>query len=218
MTEETRRNFFNIMLIGVLLTLFLTGCSNNENNQNNSANTERMGTNRTQGSNQTEKNVIEIKKNATGNSEITISEFSTKIYNKEEARQTNVRITCGKLNGTTVNAGNTFSFEAVVGKATTAEGYQEADIFDKYGNKIKGLGGGNCQVSTTLYNAILKTENLEVTERHEHSNSVPYIEEGRDAAVAYGSCDLKFVNNSSYNIKIYAEALEDSVNVRIVRI
>jgi len=103
-------------------------------------------------------------------------------------------------------------------KQRLRNGYQEADIFDKEGNKIKGLGGGNCQVSTTLYNAVLKTENLEVTERHEHSNSVPYIEEGRDAAVAYGSCDFKFKNNSGYDIKIYAEALEDSVNIRITRL
>lgn len=69
-----------------------------------------------------------------------------------------------------------------------------------------------------MYNAVLKVENFEVVERHEHSNSVPYIEEGRDAAVAYGSCDFKFINNKDYDIKIYAEALEDRVNIRIVKI
>jgi len=213
-------NIINVFLIGVILIITLTGCSNKENTNkpNNDTNVEKMEANITNYSIQNQKNVLEIKKNATNNAEITISEFSTKIYNKEEARQTNVRITCRKLNGTIINAGDSFSFEKVVGKATTAEGYQEADVFDKDGNKIKGLGGGNCQVSTTLYNAVLKTENLEVTERHEHSKSVPYIEEGRDAAVAYGSCDLKFVNNNPYNIKIYAEALEDSVNIRITRI
>lgn len=212
-------NTLNIFLIGLILIIGLTGCSKqeNSNNQNTNSNAEKMGTNIVT-DNSTQKNVTEIKKNATGSDEITISEFNTKIYNKEEARQTNVRITCGKLNGTIVKAGNTFSFEAVVGKATTADGYKEADIFDKDGNKIKGLGGGNCQVSTTLYNAVLKTENLEVTERHEHSNTVPYIEDGRDAAVAYGSCDFKFINNNSYDIKIYTEALEDSVNIRITRI
>jgi len=214
-----KKNIFNIILTGIILLVLLTGCSNNENNnQDDKANAERMQANVTNDANQIQNNVVEIKKNATSTEEITIAEFSTKIYNKEEPRQNNVRITCNKLNGTIVKKGDTFSFEKTVGKATTAEGYQEADIFDKDGNKIKGLGGGNCQVSTTLYNAVLKTENLEVVERHEHSNSVPYIEEGRDAAVAYGSCDFKFANNSGYNLKIYAEALEDSVNIRIVRI
>jgi len=213
-----KKYILTIVFLGITLIICLTGCSSKEsnNNQNNDENAERMQANIT--NNTIQNNVVEIKKNATGSDELTIAEFSTKIYNKEEARQTNVRITCGKLNGTIVNKGDTFSFEEVVGKATTAEGYKEADIFDKDGNKIKGLGGGNCQVSTTLYNAVLKTENLEVTERHEHSNDVPYIEEGRDAAVAYGSCDFKFINNSSYDIKIYAEALEDSVNIRLVKI
>ena len=66
----------------------------------------------------------------------------------------------------------------------------------------KGLGGGNCQVSTTLYNAILSIPSLIVVERHEHSNYVPYIEKGKDAAVAYGSYDLKFRNDSKNDIKI----------------
>ena len=104
-----------------LLILFLTGCSNQEvNNQNTNSSAEKMGTNIvTDDNNKAQKNVIEIKKNATGSDEITISEFSTKIYNKEEARQTNVKITCDKLNGIIVNSGNEFSFEEIVGKATT---------------------------------------------------------------------------------------------------
>lgn len=219
MSKETKRSIFNIILIGIILILFLTGCSNeNTNNQQNNADAERMGTNILDDSNLTQKNVTEIKKNATGSDEMIISEFSTKIYNKDEGRQNNLRITCAKLNQTIVKAGETFSFEKLVGKATTAEGYMEADIFDKDGNKIKGLGGGNCQVSTTLYNAVLKTEKLEVTERHEHSNKVPYIEDGKDAAVSYGSYDFKFINNNTYDIKIYAEHLENSVNIRITRI
>ena len=66
----------------------------------------------------------------------------------------------------------------------------------------KDQDGGNCQVSTTLYNAVLLVPSITVTERHEHSNKVPYVQKGKDAAVAYGSYDLKFKNNSGYNIKI----------------
>lgn len=63
---------------------------------------------------------------------------------------------------------------------------------------------GNCQISSTLYNAILLVPSLVVTERHAHSNSVPYIAKDKDAAVAYGSYDLKFRNNSGNDVKILA--------------
>ena len=71
--------------------------------------------------------------------------------------------------------GSTFSFCDTVGKATSSKGYQKADVYTHDGEVTKALGGGNCQVSTTLYNAVLKVDGLNVTERHVHSNSVPYI-------------------------------------------
>lgn len=70
---------------------------------------------------------------------------------------------------------------------------------------------GNCQISTTLYNAVLAVPDLVVTERHAHSNYVPYIAKGKDAAVAYGSYDFKFKNNSGNDIKIVAST--DKANV-----
>ena len=135
--------------------------------------------------------------------ETEIASFSTKIYNKDAERQNNITITCNSLNNKEVQPGETFSFCDTVGKSTSAKGYQEADIYVD-GKKEQGLGGGNCQVSTTLYNAVLKLPQLEVVERHEHSGHVPYIEEGKDAAVAYGSYDLKFRNDSSNSVKILA--------------
>lgn len=70
---------------------------------------------------------------------------------------------------------------------------------------------GNCQISSTLYNAVLACPSLVVTERHAHSNSVPYIKKGKDAAVAYGSYDLKFRNDSGYDLKILSST--DNANV-----
>jgi len=116
-----KKSILKLFLIGSVLIILLTGCNDENNNQNDNVGAEKMQANATDDLNQTQKNVVEIKKNATQNDEITISEFSTKIYNKEEARQTNVRITCGKLNGSIVKKGDTFSFETIVGKATTAE-------------------------------------------------------------------------------------------------
>lgn len=84
-----------------------------------------------------------------------LSSFSTKILSSDSSRQNNINITCSKINNTTVKNGATFSFCQTVGPSTSAKGYQKADIFDANGNKKKGLGGGNCQISTTLYNAVL---------------------------------------------------------------
>lgn len=147
-----------------------------------------------------------------------ITSFSTKIYNKESERQNNIQLTCNTLDSTIVRNGSTFSFCDTIGQSTSAKGYQEADIFDKDGNKKKGLGGGNCQVSTTLYNAVLQVPNLVVTERHEHSNKVPYISKGKDAAIAYGSYDLKFKNNTGYDIMIKTEANNTNVIITLIKI
>ena len=99
-----------------------------------------------------------------------IATFSTKIYSNDAARQNNISITCNTLNDTIVKNGETFSFCGTVGQSSTSKGYQKADIFDKNGNKKKGLGGGNCQISSTLYNALLSVPTLVITERHAHSN------------------------------------------------
>ncbi len=117
--------------------------------------------------------------------EDTISTFTTNIYSSDKARQNNIKIACNTLNDTIVKSGDTFSFCNTIGKTTSAKGYQEADIFDNDGNKKKGIGGGICQVSSTLYNSVLNLDSLTVTERHSHSNKVPYVKSGKDAAVAH---------------------------------
>lgn len=218
-----------VILIGIGIAIyFFTKNKNNDNNSNQdsytSSRTSANENNNTQNNtnNESEKNKIEISQNETTNNtprkEEQLSTFSTKIYNKESSRQNNVTITCSTLNETIVPNGGTFSFCNTVGQATTQRGYQKADIFDKDGNKKKGLGGGNCQVSSTLYNAVLNAPGLNVTERHEHSNKVPYIQIGKDAAVAYGSYDLKFVNNTGFDIKIKAENTVDNVTITIYKL
>ena len=146
-----------------------------------------------------------------------LSEYTTKIYSKDSNRQQNISITCDKINNTIINNGETFSFYNIVGKATTEKGYKEADIFQN-GKTIKGIGGGNCQVSSTIYNAVLEAEGLEVTERHDHGKPVPYVPEGKDAAVSFGSLDLKFVNHTGSKIKILSSCDENNVYVKIYKI
>jgi vancomycin resistance protein YoaR len=77
---------------------------------------------------------------------------------------------------------------------------------------------GNCQVSSTLYNAVLAVSDFEIVERHPHIKEVHYVEKDKDATVSYGSVDFKFKNNSSNDIKIYANSDLNSVNIRIVKI
>ena len=124
---------------------------------------------------------------------------------------------CSTLNDTTVENGKTFSFTSTVGKATSGKGYKKADVF-KNGDVIEALGGGLCQVSTTLYNAVLKVSDIKVTERHSHSNKVPYISSGKDAAVSYGTYDLKFVNNTGNTIKIQASNTKNNVTIKILKL
>lgn len=195
------------------------------NQQNNTENTtNNVNTNNSIQSNTNTENIEnsaispQISNESKPKKEELLSSFSTKIYTKDSARQNNISITCSALNETIMANGSTFSFCNTVGPATSAKGYQEADIFDNEGNKKKGLGGGNCQVSTTLYNAVLKIPSLVVTERHEHSNKVPYIKAGKDAAVAYGNYDLKFRNDTGFDIKIKVSNSDDSVNVTLYKI
>lgn len=149
--------------------------------------------------------------------ETEIANFSTKIYNKDKERQNNITITCKTLSTKEIQQGETFSFCDTVGKATHAKGYEEADIYVN-GKKEQGLGGGNCQVSTTLYNAVLKVPELEVVERHKHSGDVPYIQEGKDAAVSYGAYDFKFKNNTNNVIKIVMENTADNITAKLIKI
>ena len=216
-----------IVIAGIIFFVLKNNNSEKKISENNSNyETKRSSTSENISNNSiTNSNIVSdnISENSTtivttATSEEEIASFSTKIYTKDSNRQNNVSITCSTLNNTEIAAGSTFSFCDTVGKATSAKGYKEADIFTSDGEKTKGLGGGNCQVSTTLYNAVLKVPELKVTERHEHSNSVPYIQSGKDAAVAFGSYDFKFVNTLDSTIKIQAENTPDSVTIKLIKI
>ena len=194
--------------------------SNTENNNvNQNANVENTNVNE---HNTNINNNLNNLENNTNNTlpmqEEVVSAFSTKVYSKDANRQNNIKLACNELNGTIVPNGSTFSFCKTVGQSTPQKGYTEADIFDEDGNKKKGIGGGKCQISTTLYNAVLSVPNLVVTERHEHSNKVPYIQDGKDAAVNYGTYDLKFENRTGFDIKINADSTSDAVNISIYKV
>ena len=143
-----------------------------------------------------------------------ISSFSTKIIDDDDNRDTNIRITCNEINGTIIKNGEEFSFNESAGNPTPDRGYKKAGVFID-GELKKGYGGGNCQVSTTIYNAVNKIDGIKVTERHEHEKEVGYIEMGKDSTVVYDDLDLKFENNTGYDIKLYTELSNNKVKVKV---
>ena len=88
--------------------------------------------------------------------------------------------------------------------------------FDTNGNKIKVPGGGMCQISSTIYNAVLMAS-LEVTERHPHSRRVYYVPKDKDATIYYGSLDFKFKNNSGADLKIDASNTDTDVTIKLIK-
>ena len=129
-----------------------------------------------------------------------LASFSTDYITSNTARTTNLRLAAGKINGTVVMPGEIFSYNKVVGKRTVAAGYKEAAVYQD-GGVTNGLGGGICQISTTLYNAAIKA-NMEIETRRNHMFVPSYISAGKDATVVWGSTDFKFKNRRDYPIKI----------------
>ena len=192
--------------------------SNTSNEENTSNNESTADANTTEATNTNSENTSNTDNtdDASKTVEKQLSAFSTKIYSNDTNRTKNMEITTSTLDGTIVKKDETFSFCNTIGPSTSSKGYLEADIYDHDGNKKKGYGGGNCQVSSTLYNAVLAVSNLTVIERHPHSNHVPYVADGKDAAVAYGSYDFKFRNDTGNDIKILSSVTEGLVNVTLM--
>lgn len=218
---------FIIIIVALLLFIFKDKVfpqnKNNNNNNDENNNVARLAQeSNVLGNNEKLNEVNNRIENILANSEQTtreeeIASYSTKLGGSTENRLTNIRITCGKLNGTAVNNGDTFSFCDKTGPSTAEEGYKEATVFLD-GKKVQALGGGNCQISSTLYNAVLAVSDLAVVERHEHGRDVSYVPDGKDAAVAYGSIDFKFRNNTGNNLKLYFSTDDSTLSVRIVKL
>ena len=128
--------------------------------------------------------------------------FTTKYNAADTNRTTNLRIACEKINGKVLMPGETFSYNKALGQRTAAAGYKNAAVYEN-GQVVDGIGGGICQISSTLYNVVLMS-NLEIIERSNHQFVTSYLPAGRDATVVYGAIDFRFKNTRSCPIKINA--------------
>lgn len=143
-----------------------------------------------------------------------LASYTTIFDPSHHVRAGNIRRGAQQINGRLLPAGNIFSFNKTTGPRDKAHGYGEAlEIINE--QFVPGVGGGICQVSTTLYNTVLLA-GLKVVERHPHSLPLGYVASGRDATVYYGRIDFSFQNNTRGNLLILTDVQDDRVTVALM--
>lgn len=151
--------------------------------------------------------VAELKQNT-----VKKSSFTTTYYQSGSNRSYNIALATKSLDGLTIAPNEEFSFNNIVGERTEQNGYRNAKVIMD-GSYTDGVGGGVCQVSTTLYNALLLAGF--VPKACQHSLASSYVMAGFDAMVAYGSADLTFVNNTDHNVYIQGKTRDKTVTFTI---
>jgi vancomycin resistance protein YoaR len=135
-------------------------------------------------------------------------------HTDNENRNTNLTLACAAINGKTLAAGEVFDFNTVVGQRTAEKGYKYAAAYDG-GKTVQTLGGGICQVSSTLYYCTLVAD-LEIVERSPHSFVSSYMPMGMDATVSWGGPHFSFKNSTNYPIRIEAKVEDGFVKVQLI--
>ncbi len=140
-------------------------------------------------------------------------ESKTSFDSRNVNRTANLKLAVSKINGVVLAPGQVFSYNRQLGRRTAEAGYKEAIIFSG-GKQVRDLGGGICQVSSTLFSAALLS-GMEILSRRSHSQKVAYIPAGMDAMVYYGSQDFSFRNNLRCPVTIRARISGSSLTVSL---
>lgn len=238
---------YKIMII-TLISLFLAACQNNQISENGSGTENnsysRLGYNEDIQNNTSEnekyifsgdrtnsnsKNIDEEKKDyVADNLDLNVDQnkkdssalatYTTKILTSDPNRYHNITIVRDRLNGYVLKKGEVFSYNKVCGPYGPSDGFKEATILLSNGEHDKGYGGGVCQLSSTLYNAV-KNLKVDITERHHHSVPVAYVPKNEDATVSLQSnLDFKFKNTSGKDLKFSSSSTENSLTVSVYAI
>lgn len=144
----------------------------------------------------------------------TLGKYTTDFSTSTENRAFNVKRASDSMHETYLMPGEEFSYNDVIGNPSAENGYKMASVYEN-GKTTQGVGGGVCQVSSTLYSAVLYAD-LEVTERYNHSLTVAYVPKGQDATVSYGVLDFKFKNNTEYPVKVSSVIEGKKITVSII--
>jgi len=142
-----------------------------------------------------------------------LGSYSTQFKTSNQERSNNIELAAEAINNTVIFPGEQFSFNEVVGERTKEKGYQQAPVIVK-GELAEDIGGGICQVSSTLFNAV-DLKGIQIIERYAHSKEVPYVPPGRDATVSWWGPDFVFKNMYNEPVLIRAQANSGSMNVAI---
>ncbi len=145
-----------------------------------------------------------------------INSYTTNFDNSKTDRIFNIKLASKKINGTIIGTGETFSFNDTVGAMGAEQGFKKAITFVN-GKEVQDYGGGICQVSTTIFNAV-KSLGVEILEQHHHSHEVPYAKKGEDASISYGNEDFRFKNTNSYPLQINIKVKKNSLTVSISKV
>lgn len=142
-----------------------------------------------------------------------LASFTTRFDPDVDGRDENIALAAGAVRGKVLGEGEVFSLNKTTGPRGRTSGYKEALVFMK-GKVVPGVGGGVCQVSSTLYNGALLA-GLKIVERHSHSMAVSYVIPGRDATAYYPTIDLKFQNTTGSPIMIWTEVGDGTLTVKV---
>lgn len=144
----------------------------------------------------------------------TLGTYTTNFSTSSANRAYNVSLASDSINDVILMPGEEFSYNNTIGNPNAERGYKIAGIYEN-GKTSEGVGGGICQVSSTLYSAVLYAD-LEIVERHNHSLTVPYVPNGQDATVSYGVIDFRFKNNTEYPVKVQSTTSNRNLKVYII--
>jgi vancomycin resistance protein YoaR len=147
--------------------------------------------------------------------EVVVASYTTNFNSGVVGRTKNIELSAEAINNVIIGKGDSFSFNTTVGPSDAAHGYQPAPEIVN-GKLVDGIGGGICQTSSTLFNAVDKLIGVSYVEKHHHSLNVGYVPKGRDATVSYGGLDFRFENktNVPFLLKAIVKKGELTVEVR----
>lgn len=206
------------IILMLLCTIFLASCGNEKNPEESkmpeATNTPEASQNPPQEEKQPE--TKQPVKESEKPKEETVASYKTPIKDYKKERLTNIKVATKAINGKVINPGEEFSFNKIVGERTEKKGYKKAIIFVGE-EKVEGIGGGICQISTTLFQ-VAKKAGMKITERHEHKAEVNYIKKGEDATVNYPDLDFRFVNTKDYPVKIVVALQKNDYVASIIKI
>ena len=155
-------------------------------------------------------NTVNTSANTAAPAQTLISSYTT-VFDPSESRAVNIALAVSKIDGTVLQPGQQFSFSDAIGARTAENGYVVAPVFVNR-EVVSGIGGGICQVSSTMYAAMLQGD-IKATQRYAHSLPVSYIPEGMDATIVAGQKDLTFTNNFTFPIVINATVKDGTVTI-----